>query len=231
MEVVSLWEPGEGRGLDNLPTRGFAGQLLFFTYKDPTPALVDGQVTVYVFDDRGTEADQSKPLWQRTFAPQEWNTFALQTNLGTAYQIFIPYTRKGIDEAHCSLRIKLEPTDGGSPVYSKMANVVLSGSNHDAPELEISHRRIEPQPLDADPSAEPALRPLRSSTVSMPGRKSVNAQMAARLREVTRDMLDEEQAAGGIQQAAYFTPGADDEANADLEDEETAPSNRYRLYR
>ena len=51
LEVICLWEPAEGLGLDDMPTRGFAGQLLFFGGKNAEPLRVDGEVKVYVFDD------------------------------------------------------------------------------------------------------------------------------------------------------------------------------------
>lgn len=231
METVSLWEAAEGRGLDNLPTRGFAGQLLFFTYKHPTPALVDGNVTVYVFDNVGSENDQSKPLWQHTFAPHEWNSFSLQTNLGTAYQVFIPYTRKGLHEAHCSLRIKYEPTDGSSPVYSKMANVTLSGGKKDKsdpPKSTITRNRIEPERFAAAATVEPLPKPLRSSTVALPGGRRVDPQTAAHLQQVAHEMLQAQQATRHVEQAAYSEPAAADDAD---DDSGAPPASRYNLYR
>jgi hypothetical protein len=237
MEIITLWEPGEGRGLDNLPTRGFAGQVLFFTYKHPTPARVDGHVTVYVFDNQGENEEQSRPLFRHTFSSEEWNSLALQTNLGTAYQLFVPYTRKGTHTAHCSLRIKFEPADGGPQVYSKMANVALEGEKkrvQDPPKL--SRRRIEPRRFDqADdiamqqvPGAE-SVSELRSSSVALPGRGRVSAQSAARLQQFAEEMVRAQQgSSGGVEQAAYFTQPADDD---EVDEIDSSPAPRYQLYR
>ena len=125
-EVMALWQPGEGRGLDQLPTRGFAGQILFFAAGIKTPVKVDGDVTIYVFDDVGTREEQKKPIHQFNFDAGSWNTYLTKTNFGPAYQIFIPYTRKGAHQANCALRIKLEPVSG-SKMFSDVANVVLKG--------------------------------------------------------------------------------------------------------
>jgi hypothetical protein len=236
METVTLWEAGEGRGLDDLPTRGFAGQVLFFTYKHPTPARVDGNVTVYVFDDQGENEEQSRPLFQHTFSSEEWNALSLQTNLGTAYQLFVPYTRKGTHKAQCSLRIKLEPADGGPPAYSKMANVVLEGEKKRVEEPRLSRRRIEPRRFDQadDLAMQQVPRPaaaseLRSTSVSLPGRGRVSAQSAARLQQFAEEMVRAQQdVSGGVEQAAYFTPAVDDD---ELDETDSSPAPRYSLYR
>ena len=102
-EIVCLWEAAEGIGLDGLPTRGFAGQVLFFPRGQPEPIRIDGDIMIYVFDDHGTEAEQARPLHQFEFPAVAWNSFLYKTNLGPAYQLFIPYTRKGGNFASCAL--------------------------------------------------------------------------------------------------------------------------------
>jgi hypothetical protein len=94
-ELLCLWEQGEGQGLDGLPARGFAGQIFFFTRGRTEPAKVTGDVTVYVFDDHGTVEDQRHPFHQFNFEAAAWNSFLVDAKLGPAYQLFLPYTRKG----------------------------------------------------------------------------------------------------------------------------------------
>lgn len=125
-EIVCLWEPGEGIGLDGLPTRGFAGQILFFTAGQVEPAKVEGDIRIYVFDNHGTPDEQERPIHQFDFDSGSWNTYLHDTNLGAAYQVFIPYTRKGGYSAECALRVRLTPKNG-LPIFSKMAKIQLSG--------------------------------------------------------------------------------------------------------
>lgn len=132
VELICLWEPGEGQGLDGLPTRGFVGQLLFITAGNPQPAKVHGDVRIYVFDDQGPPEEQAKPLHQFDFAADAWNTYLREANIGASYQLFIPYTRKTAQQVNCSLRVRYTPSAGGSPVYSKMASVVLPGRTRSA---------------------------------------------------------------------------------------------------
>jgi hypothetical protein len=126
MEVLCVWEPAEGRGVDNAPARGFGGQILCFASGYKEPVKVRGDVRIYVFDDKGVNGDSSLPIHQFDFTADAWNTFLKPSSLGASYQIFIPYTRKGLDAANCTLRVRLTP-EGGLPVYSRMATVALAG--------------------------------------------------------------------------------------------------------
>lgn len=150
-EVVCLWEAAEGVGLDGLPCRGFAGQILFFAQGRAEPVRIDGDVRVYVFDDHGTIKEQSRPLHEFDFPAEAWNTYLRKTNLGPAYQVFIPYTRKGGRLASCALRVRMS-AENRLPLYSKLASVTLPGRQGvDATALAAAQtpadgeKRIEPQ--------------------------------------------------------------------------------------
>lgn len=126
MEVLCVWEPAEGRGVDNAPCRGFGGQILCFASGYKEPVKVSGDVRIYVFDDKGVNGDTSLPIHQFDFTAEAWNTFLKPSSLGASYQIFVPYTRKGTEATSCTLRVRLTP-EGGLPIYSRMATVSLAG--------------------------------------------------------------------------------------------------------
>lgn len=132
-EVLSLWQEGEGNGEDGLPTRGFAGQIMFFGGRDAASQRIDGDVSIYVFDDRG--ADPSKPLHVFNFVDGAFDQFRHESKMGTTYQLFVPYTRDTIARATCSLRVKF--SHGQHKVMSDAADVVLAGpsDDEDAPAL------------------------------------------------------------------------------------------------
>jgi hypothetical protein len=136
-EVLCLWEPAEGTGLDKLPARGFAGQILFLTPRGKEPVQVDGKVKIYVFDDYGSIQEQQQPIHQFTFDSTAWNAFLRNTNVGAAYQVFLPYTRPGMHQAICSLRVCYESADG-QPIYSKFAKVTLTGTTKPKPNDEAA---------------------------------------------------------------------------------------------
>jgi hypothetical protein len=127
VEVVGLWQPAKGKGLDGMPTRGFAGQIMFFTRGQKSPVRVDGDVRVYVYDDVGIREEQAKPVHQFDFSNGTWDGYLYDVNVGPSYYVFIPYTRDGSLQANCSLRVRLK-LKSGHTVYSDVANVTLSGS-------------------------------------------------------------------------------------------------------
>jgi hypothetical protein len=131
LDVMCLWEEAEGHDLEGMPTRGFAGQILFFTVARNAPARVDGDVRIILFDELGVNGDASLPLHQFDFPGAAWNQFQTTTNFGAAYQLFIPYTRKGADRANCQIRVRYTPKEGKT-VYSRPCNVTLSGPKRGA---------------------------------------------------------------------------------------------------
>ncbi|WP_417381043.1 hypothetical protein [Gimesia sp.] len=125
-EIVALWEPAEGKGVDGMPTRGFAGQLLFFQHNNTSPVYVKGEVYVNLYDDQGDADAQKNPIHQYKFDSGAWQVHAVESTLGPAYQVFIPYVRKGRDQAECALRVQLTQKDAPE-IFSRMISVKLDG--------------------------------------------------------------------------------------------------------
>ena len=130
VQVMALWQPAEGVGIDSKLTRGFAGQIYFISQKEAIPAQVDGTVRIYVFDDQGTVEEQAKPIHQFDFPPEAWKARMQPGKLGPTYTVFIPYTRKGRHEAQCSLRVRFVPHEHGPTTYSDLISLELPGTPH-----------------------------------------------------------------------------------------------------
>src|SRR5579872_3248655 len=126
IRILGLWQPAEGMW-ENKTVRGFSGQILFFSQNSDAPAQVDGSVRIYVFDDKGSPDDQAKPFHEFNFPLETWNALLGKGSLGATYNVFIPYTRPGFDEASCSLRIRYTPSGTGFPTYSEMVDIQLPG--------------------------------------------------------------------------------------------------------
>ena len=124
-QILCLWQPGEGNDPDGYPCRGFSGQVLFLSSKAATPVKIDGEVRVYLFDDQGTIDEQTKPLRQFDFDTGSWNVHLTETSLGPTYTLFIPYVRRGVTEANCSLRVRLKPKHGPT-IFSEFSNMSLN---------------------------------------------------------------------------------------------------------
>lgn len=186
VEIIGVWQPGEGTGLDGLPCRGFAGQLLFFAMGEKSPVKVNGKVRVYVFDDQGTPQEQQQPIHQFDFDAGAFNSFYAQTNLGAAYQLFLPYTRKGNHAAACTLRVRFTPEEGAS-VYSKMATVILPGTTQRKPETTIEQAAHSNDPAKIMSEVFQA-----SGTTSQPEGDNPLASVRAERKEADAAIVNED---------------------------------------
>jgi hypothetical protein len=126
IEVLAVWQAAEGPGPKGIPTRGFAGQIFFFSQDRATPVAVDGTARIYVFDDHGTVQDQARPLHQFDFDRESWRGHLQMPKIGPTYGVFIPYTRSDYHQAVCSLRVRFTPLKG-RPLYSASSTIVLPG--------------------------------------------------------------------------------------------------------
>ena len=171
--IVCIWEPAEGTGLDGLPTRGMAGQLLFFTRGEPSPVQVEGDVRIYLFDDSGTSEERAKPIHQFDFLGDAWTVHLSNSTLGAAYNVFIPYVRKHGRRVNCSLRVRLTPSEG-PVVFSPSTQITLPGIQEEAPTDEtLAPKNAETQQA---PKAEPLQATLRRQTIT-PATSPANPQL------------------------------------------------------
>lgn len=127
VRCLCVWQEGAGPGVHGETARGFGGQLFFFPREGEIPVAVQGDLKVFIFDDVGTEQEQSKPIHQLDVSSFELKARLGETQFGPSYSIFVPYTRKGLHEANCALRVKLIRPDG-SVLYSDMTQVKLTGT-------------------------------------------------------------------------------------------------------
>jgi hypothetical protein len=149
VRCLCLWEPSEGIGVDNLPSRGVSGQIFFFTRNGASPVEVDGDTRIYLFDDEGSAGEQTHPLHQFDFMAGSWQTHLTSTQFGPAYQLFVPYSRKGRHQAELALRVRLTPPNG-LPLYSEMARITLPG--HERAKTTDGSDTDEHQPPTAESS-------------------------------------------------------------------------------
>ena len=124
MRILCLWEAAEGQGLDQKPTRGFAGQILFFGNSDPSPMCVHGTIRIYEYDQFDPDDADSEPIHMFIFDDAAWNVHRIESTVGESYNVFLPYVQKHNDLAFCGLRVEFIP-DGGRPVSSAMTEITL----------------------------------------------------------------------------------------------------------
>jgi len=147
VRCLCLWEPAEGTGVDDKPARGVSGQVFFFTRNSVSAVEVDGDVRIFVFDDQGTDQAQTQPLHEFDFVGGAWKTYLTSTQFGPAYQLFVPYSRKGRHHAELALRVRLTPPNG-SAVYSDLTRIVLPG--FDRAKVKAASESRESMPSEPD---------------------------------------------------------------------------------
>lgn len=201
VRALCIWQPAKGRGLDDLPARGFAGQVFFFTRGKPTSVQVEGDVRIYLFDQIGTSEKQSKPIHQFDFVDGAWNAHLQDTQFGPAYQVFIPYTRDTHRKVNCSLRLRLIPEQGPT-IYSDMAHVTLPGAEPSSDSGEN---------LTSTPNAKRATAS-RTKAVSAPEADRTRQQLVRRIEQTALKQLrrgspnSNNQHAHNISDAPEITP-------------------------
>jgi hypothetical protein len=208
MQITCLWEPSEGRDPSGAPCRGFAGQILFLGNKGGMPVKVDGSVMVYVFDDQGASEEQAAPIHQYSFDFGAWNRHLRVGTLGPTYHVFIPYTRTGVHEAVCSLRLKLTNKDG-SVIYSDPSEIPLQGKKRNAvPAAEvIAHHGKRPEGESSDGPRTITI-PLNGREPSDPttneefDQERANFLLQQFLLEQTKRDMDRAQQSGDINRGA-----------------------------
>ena len=133
VKCLCVWQTADGFDSEGKSCRGVAGQVFFFNRDSAIPVTVNGDVHVFVFDNQGSEAEQSKPLSQFDIDRQTWNTQLTRTQFGPAYRLFVPYTRPGRNQAELALRLRMTP-DSGPAVYSDLSTINLTGHKPEKPE-------------------------------------------------------------------------------------------------
>ena len=126
VRILCMWQPADGVGVDEKPARGVAAQIFFFSQNSVTPVEVEGDVRIFLFDDQGPEEQQGSALHEFDFVKGAWKAYLINTQFGPAYQLFVPYSRKGHHQAELAVRIRLTPSNG-PVIFSDMAKISLPG--------------------------------------------------------------------------------------------------------
>lgn len=142
-EIVCVWKHAEGNNGKGSPTRGVAGQIMFFTHGQETPIKIDdeSEVVIYMFDDQGTPEEQSKPIAKFRFVDNAWNKHLGNGQLGPTYQVFLPYNRNVVHQVKVTLSVRLLPRNR-EPLSSSPDTITLFGPVKDQSKATLA-RSIE----------------------------------------------------------------------------------------
>ncbi len=206
--ILCLWEPSEGIGVDGKPSRGFAGQVLFFGPGEQSAVQVNGVVRVVEYADFDPEDEDPIALHTFEFARDAWDAHRTDGSVGHSYSVFIPYVQKQRGAVNCALRVEYTGADG-RVVASDTTEVMLPTRNSRGqtaamkrsvthgtaasptgavrPAAAASAEHVSPAQSATGPSADR----LETATIRLPGRISradtgASAASAAESRAVRR---------------------------------------------
>jgi len=177
--ILCLWEAAEGQGLDGQPSRGFAGQILFFGAGDAAAIPVHGEIRIYEYDDFDPDEDSPKPIHLFVFDDGGWNAHRAESMMGESYNVFLPYVKHHKGPATCALKVEFT-AENGQTISSPITEISLEprqrvAKTQSAIIRNIAHRNVESPASVADQSTPAVNTPriadkqLESMTIHLPG--------------------------------------------------------------
>lgn len=141
-KILCLWEAAEGQGLDEKPSRGFAGQVMFFGYGEASPIAAHGTVRIYEYVDFDANDEDPKPVHEFVFDDGGWNAHRVTGTLGQSYNVFLPVVQKKKEHVVCALRVEFESEDGRI-ISSPFTEVTLAAKTSNRPAAALQRNIVK----------------------------------------------------------------------------------------
>ena len=176
--ILCLWEPAEGQGLDGRPSRGFAGQILFFGFGDAAPVPVHGTVRIYEYENFNPDEIDPTPAHVFVFDDSGWNAHRAESTVGQGYNVFLPRVKNHQGPAHCALKIEFT-AENGRTISSPVTEITLDsrqrhGTAQSAVARNVIRKTAGPAPTETHTSTPAVSIPrvqreqLESLTIRLP---------------------------------------------------------------
>ncbi|MEX2114073.1 MAG: hypothetical protein WD845_12855 [Pirellulales bacterium] len=106
---------------------GFGGRIMFYGRGDEDPIVVEGELTVFAYDDTGDVSDEAVPARKYVFRAEELSKHYSESKLGHSYSFWVPWGRVGGPQRQVSLIARFKSAKGGV-VMSEMTRHLLPGA-------------------------------------------------------------------------------------------------------
>ncbi len=107
---------------------GFGGRVMFYGRGDEDPIRVEGELTVFAYDDTDSVREDAVPARKYVFRAEELAGHYSESKLGHSYSFWIPWDRVGGPRRQVSLIARFKSAQGGV-VMSEMTRHLLPGSD------------------------------------------------------------------------------------------------------
>ncbi len=163
---------------------GFGGRIMFYGRGDEDPIVVEGELTVFAYDDTGDVQDEAVPARKYVFRAEDLARHYSESKLGHSYSFWVPWGRVGGPQRQVSLIARFKSAKGGV-VMSEMTRHLLPGAQPPAVPL----AQAPQPPLQVPPSAVAAVSQASHHTRLPAGRPNVS-RVAGGMQTTTIDLSD-----------------------------------------
>ena len=125
--VAVVWTTAVMEKEASRPTRGFGGMVTFYGEDKKKPVRVDGQLTVYAYENLSHEHDDSTPDRKYIFKPEQLKKHYGEGTVGPSYSIWIPWDEAGGPRQEIGLIVRFDSIEGKT-VMGKPTHNVLAGA-------------------------------------------------------------------------------------------------------
>jgi hypothetical protein len=108
---------------------GFGGRVMFYGKSEDKPIMVEGELTVYAYDDSDGGPDNSVPARKYVFRAEELSNHYSKSSLGHSYSFWLPWGSVGGQQRQISLIARFKSKAGGV-VMSEMTHHFLPGAQN-----------------------------------------------------------------------------------------------------
>jgi hypothetical protein len=126
--MVAVWTHSIMNKAGQPSTRGFGGRVTFFNADGEASILVDGQLTVYAFDEECENPENPAPEKKFIFPRETLASHQSESNLGPSYSFWLPWGEVNGPQRRISLISRFDDPNG-KVILSQPANVTLPGRN------------------------------------------------------------------------------------------------------
>ena len=160
---------------------GFGGRVMFYGRDDEEPVVVDGELTVFAYDDTQNPGSSSAPARKFVFRSEELSKHYSKSSLGHSYSFWLPWGPVGGPKRQISLVARFK-SDAGGVVMSEMTQHFLPGAQDESPPPTVSQKTVPAlrpleeirqasfaEPLEEQPAPKPGMT---TATITLPPSQS-----------------------------------------------------------
>ena len=121
--MAVIWHDATATQTGAVPTRGFGGRIYFYNFEDK-PIEVEGELVIYGYDDTDSDRRKSAPDKKFVFEDHELKRHVGESDLGTSYNIWIPWDKVGGVRKNIGLVAVFKGNNGGIVKGGHSVNVL-----------------------------------------------------------------------------------------------------------